>query len=50
MKYATTKVDDTKALTSEDVVKANAATNNEGGGIEMQPVAATDGAAKADQK
>ena len=51
MKYATTKVvDDTKALTSEDVVKANANTNNAADGIEMQPVAATDGAAKADQK
>ena len=49
MKYATTKVvDDTKALTSEDVVKANANTNNAADGIEMQPVA--DNAAKADQK
>ena len=46
MKYATAKVvDDTKALTSEDVVKANANTNNAADGIEMQPVAA-----KVDQK
>ena len=47
MKYNTKVSDDTKALTHEDVVKANANTNTADAGVEMQPIA-SDAQAKTD--